>query len=91
LNAGFFDFLLEVLLYEETYELLSTGLDCLRNFFEGLFYIKDEFSKGKNILVNKFLEKNGACLLEKLQLSKNDLISAKSVAIVEDFFENKFN
>jgi len=29
--------------------------------------------------------------LEKLQLSKNDLISAKSVAIVEDFFENKFN
>ena len=82
-NKGFLDFLVDVLKYEETYQLLTSGLDCLRNIFE----IENYHSDGKTILTTRFLEQKGDAFLERLQNNKADLIRKKVDAIIDDFFE----
>ena len=82
-NKGFLDFLIDILKYEETYKLLTSGLDCLRNIFE----IENYHSDGKNILTTRFLDQKGDILFERLQKNKVDLICKKVDAIIDNFFE----
>lgn len=82
-NKGFLDFLVDALKYEETYQLLNSGLDCLRNIFETENYHSD----GKTIMTTRFLEQKGDALLERLQSNKADLIRKKVDAMIDDFFE----
>jgi len=91
-DKGILSFLLNILKNEEAYEIINTGLDCLRNFFEAECYNENNgfgTELEKKYVSQKFLDEGGDKVLEMIQMSKNDLIFEKALNIVEDFFDNK--
>lgn len=89
LEKGLLRFLINLLRNEESYDLISTGLDCFRNIFDAENYNQNiNFLQiHKKLFINKFLDDEGDKLLEKFQECKNENIYQKTTSLIDDFFE----